>query len=43
MTAALGKDPLSRLSSDIKLLKWLAGLQIALSAATLGILLRSLS
>jgi hypothetical protein len=34
---------LSTLGSDVTLLKWMAGFNIALSVATLGILLRSLS
>lgn len=33
---------LSTLETDVKLLKWMAGFNIALSVAVLGILLRSL-
>jgi hypothetical protein len=43
MTTALREHRLSKLGRDITLLKWMAGFQIALSAATLAILLRSLS
>jgi hypothetical protein len=43
MATALREDQLSKLGRDVTLLKWMAGVNIALSVANLGILLRSLS
>lgn len=43
MTAARMEHLLSKIETDVKLLKWMAGFQVAVSAATLGILLRFVS
>lgn len=40
MTTALMEDQLTNLRGDVSLLKWMAGLNIALSGALFGILLR---
>lgn len=43
MTTAPIEHRLAKIETDVKLLKWMAGFNIALSVAMLGILLRSLS